>query len=212
MKPDVKQAVKAAHNADRALSRRAAKAGDHPVVRITAAVGELADQPPLIMATAATAIGGIAFGNPGVTRVGVRMLASHLLATGIKLALKTSIDRTRPDAAHHGRAYRLKRGGDHGHDLASFPSGHTAGAVAVARALMRDVPAATPVATLAAGTVAAIQLPNAKHYASDVAAGAVIGVVSEWLVSAALDRAERRLRAIRPALPSASRPGRSAPT
>ena len=195
MKKKAVKAARTAHQVDRKLSKEAAKARDTPAVRIAAAVGEVADQPPLIAISAATIVLGAALRRPVVARTGVRMLASHLIATGIKTAIKRRIDRTRPAAAHDGEGYALKPGGDHGHDLASFPSGHTAGAVAVARALARDVPESATLGAVAAGAVAAIQLPNAKHYASDVAAGAAIGVVGEWLASAGMAFAVRAWRA-----------------
>ena len=197
MKHEARKAARSAHRADRKLSSAAAKAKDSPPIRVAAAIGELADQPPLIALSTAMLIAGVALSKPAIARAGARMLASHLLATAIKTVIKRSIDRTRPDAAHTGDAYRLEKGGDHGHDLASFPSGHTAGIVAVARALTREFPESAPAATAVSVAVAAVQLPNAKHYASDVAAGAVIGLVSE----AAVDRAFAAVGSTTPRLP-----------
>ncbi|MFN2473021.1 MAG: phosphatase PAP2 family protein, partial [Sphingomicrobium sp.] len=64
----------------------------------------------------------------------------------------------------------------------SFPSGHTAGAVAVARAIGRDYPGIrVPALALAAG-IAAVQVPRGKHYVSDVLAGAFIGLAADVAV------------------------------
>lgn len=209
---EIKDVAAKAHRVDRHISEVATEARETPAVRIAAAIGEVADQPPLIALTSVTIVAGAVLRQPVVVRTGVRMLASHLLATWVKTGIKRSIDRTRPRAALEGDAYKLEPGGDHGHDLASFPSGHTAGAVAVTRALARDVPQSMPYGLAASAAVAAIQLPNAKHYTSDVAAGAAIGLASEWLVSAALPHLERALtNGIRRASSSASRPGRHAP-
>jgi len=195
MKRKTRAALNTAHSADRKLSKVAAEARDTSPIRIAAAIGEIADQPPLIALSAATLIAGAVLRKPRVARAGARMLASHLLATAIKTVIKRSVDRTRPHASHDGDAYRLEKGGDHGHDLASFPSGHTAGIVAVARALNREVPESAIAAGAIAAAVAAIQLPNAKHYASDVAAGVVIGWASEALIDRAFGVADRYLGA-----------------
>ncbi len=117
-----------------------------------------------------------------VMATGVISIASHLLATAIKTLVKRSVDRTRPHSVKDGRQYKLKRGKRRSHHYSSFPSGHTAGAVAVARAAARVWPQATPALAAAEAGAGALQLPIGKHYASDVAAGAVIGLVSEGLV------------------------------
>ena len=210
MNNKAKRAAKRAHRAERKLSHPAKGRPSAPV-RAAGKVAEIADQPPLIALTSLTLATGLLMGRGRLARAGARMLASHLLATAVKTAIKHRIDRTRPEAAARGMRYRLEEGGDHGHDLASFPSGHTAGAVAVTRALARDYPESTPYGLVASASVAAIQLPNAKHYASDVAVGAIIGVASEWLVSAAFDNADRAVASIRRPQPSARRPDRSAP-
>lgn len=195
MKTGAKKAGRAAHRADRRLSRKAtASARDSRAVKVAAAIGEVADQPPLIALSLATIAAGAALRDPLVARAGIRMIGSHLLATAVKTAIKRRVDRTRPEAAGRGDRYTLEPGGDNGHDLASFPSGHTAGIVAVTRSLARDMPATAPYGAAAALGVAAIQLPNARHYASDVAAGAAIGLAAEWLVSAVLDTVERGLK------------------
>ena len=65
-----------------------------------------------------------------------------------------------------------------------FPSGHTAGAVAVARACARHYPPARAPAYAWAAGVAAAQVPRCAHYPSDVAGGALVGLAAE----AAADR------------------------
>lgn len=176
------KAAKRLEKTDRALSRKATAAPDAPATRTVAIVGELFDQPPLIALGAATLALGLILRRRPVVEAGARMLASHLLATAGKEVLKRSIDRTRPHSVRKGHRYRLSAGDDRSHHYSSFPSGHTAGAVAVARAAARVWPDATPALSLVAAGAGAIQLPTAKHYAGDVAAGAVIGLASEWLV------------------------------
>ena len=207
-----KQAAHRAVKADRKVSQKTAKHRDAPAVRGIQSVSELADQPPLIALSVATIVAGTAMRKPIVIRSGIRMLASHLIATGIKTAIKQSIDRTRPAKAIDSGKHDFKPGDSHDHDESSFPSGHTAGVVAVTRAVAQDVPQATvPGYAISAG-VAAAQLPSGKHYLLDTIAGAAIGYVGERVASAALRGAEAALGRIRRRLPSARRPDRFSPT
>jgi len=60
----------------------------------------------------------------------------------------------------------------------SFPSGHSASALAFATGATAAMPAAGPVLLPAAGAVAYSRVHTGVHYPSDVAVGATIGVVS----------------------------------
>lgn len=181
---------------------------DHPVIATIGKASEIADQPPLIALTAATAVAGLALRRPALLRAGLRMLAAELVATSIKTRIKHRVDRTRPHKMLDEGRYELKHaGGSANRDgpWSSFPSGHTAGAVAVGRALARDYPGLTAPATLAAATIAAIQLPRRKHFPTDVIAGAAIGWLAETMVSAGI-RAVRRRNLERRAPDPISRP------
>ena len=185
----VKKAAKRVARADEALTHRAARLRDRPLMKLFATLLEGADQPPLIAASAGTLAIGLLARRGDLARGGARMLASHLLATGAKLAVKHQFDRTRPsEAIEHG--HRFERGDEGGHAEKSFPSGHTAGAVAVARAAAHEIDGAAIPATLGAVVVAAGQAPAGNHYLSDVVAGAVIGWASEAVVGAVFDRLE----------------------
>ncbi len=74
----------------------------------------------------------------------------------------------------------------------SFPSGHSAAAVAFATGASRELPALTPLLVALAGAVAYSRVHTGVHYPSDAAAGAAIGVGSGLLVSAAWRRARER--------------------
>jgi membrane-associated phospholipid phosphatase len=121
-------------------------------------------------------------------RGGVRMFAAHAAATFVKSAIKSSIDRTRPEKAIEDGKARFEPGDSDDHAQTSFPSGHTAGAVAVARAVSRDIDGAGAPAALVTGVVAAAQPLNGKHYLSDLVVGAAVGWIAEALVSAVFDR------------------------
>ena len=177
-------------DAEAAASHRAARYREHPVARTAGLLAEMADQPQLIVTALGTIGAGIATRRADLTRGGARMLAAHLVATAVKSAIKHQVDRSRPKHELAGARTTLRGGHSRDHELSSFPSGHTAGAVAAARAVSRDVEGAALPATLAVGAVAATQPATGSHHLSDVVAGAVIGWLAEALVSAVFDRVE----------------------
>jgi hypothetical protein len=77
--------------------------------------------------------------------------------------------------------YEVEPFGPDDGDWHSFPSGHTAGSVAVARALAGVYPEARLAAYSGAAAVALVQIPRGAHYPLDVAAGALVGVVADAL-------------------------------
>ena len=180
---------------DKRVTHQAARHRDTPVMKAIETISEVGDQPPLIALSVATCVLGLALRRPDLARGGARMLCAHLLATGAKLAIKHQFDRTRPTQAieHGGHRFRVGDEGDHDHK--SFPSGHTAGAVAVARAAARDIDGAAVPAGLAAAAIAAAQPAIGHHYLTDVAVGAAVGWASEAIVSALFDRFEPKLEA-----------------
>lgn len=180
------EAIKQVERADIAVSRKAAEVKDTRAVRAMGAFGKLADQPPLIAFCLGVAAAGLVRRRPDVAKSGGRMLAAHLLATLGKGVVKRSVDRTRPELLVDEGRYELKKGERNEGPYNSFPSGHTAGAVAVARAMVRDFPEAAGPAYAAAAAVAAVQVPRCNHFVSDTAAGAVIGWVAEAVVEAAM--------------------------
>jgi len=181
-----KKAAKALAREDVAQTHRATLSEDGPMLRAAGKASELADQPPLIALSAGTMVAGALLRHPAVLRAGTRMLASHLIATGVKTVLKSAIDRTRPARAVK-EGHRIGQGdGAEDSSLNSFPSGHTAGAVAVAQAVAHESTAAGLPLQAAALGVAAMQPRRGKHYVSDVVAGAAIGWASERAAGALL--------------------------
>lgn len=170
---------------DVAAGKAAASARDGVAVRALGAISELADQPPLIAICMGTFAAGLLLRNGRLARAGGRMLAAELLATGLKSFVKHRVDRTRPRVVDGGGGYKRQRGSDHASEQNSFPSGHTAGAVAVASAFAREYPEHRAAACAAAVATGAIQLPRGQHYVSDVIAGAIIGLVAEAAVEGA---------------------------
>ncbi|MFJ8545048.1 phosphatase PAP2 family protein [Streptomyces sp. NPDC093586] len=82
-------------------------------------------------------------------------------------------------------------------DSSSFPSGHTAAAVAFTAAVAPAWPSAGVLCAVPAAAVAVERVQSGAHYPSDVAAGAVIGLAGAWLTRRAphliLRRRLRRL-------------------
>lgn len=188
--------------ADRKVARAAGGERDTSWMKAVGQASELADQPPLIALSAATIAAGVMLGKGRVTRTGIRMLASHWLATQVKSFIKRRVDRTRPFVMLGGDSYHARKGHTHAKRENSFPSGHMAGAVAVARAVARDYPASAPIGYAAATAAGAVQLPRGAHFLSDVLAGAVIGLLAEAAVRLILPPRNPRS----PGQPSVRRP------
>ena len=185
---DIEQAAKSVEKADRAVTHKAAAHRDTPIVKATGFLAEIGDQPQLVATSLGTVVIGLVARRPDMIRGGVRMFAAHAAATFVKSAIKSSIDRTRPEKAIEDGKARFEPGDSDDHAQTSFPSGHTAGAVAVARAVSRDIDGAGAPAALVTGVVAAAQPLNGKHYLSDLVVGAAVGWIAEALVSAVFDR------------------------
>jgi membrane-associated phospholipid phosphatase len=153
----------------------------------------LGDQPPLRTLCAAVIAAGLAGGDRRLARTGLRMLLAHTLATIVKDAIKHRIDRTRPRSkGEKGKDPRPRPGRHTAKEETSFPSGHSAGAAAVARAFARDYPEHEAPAYAAAGALALAQIPRCAHYPSDVGAGLAIGVAAEAVVDIGFKLVEER--------------------
>jgi len=185
-----KRAMKDIERADLTVSRAVARHRRTPAVKALGTASEVGDQPPLRALCLALLATGLARRDPHMIEAAARAIAAHTLATAVKDLIKQRIERTRPDHAL-SNGYRMEPGGNRAHAVSSFPSGHTAGAVAVAAALGRDYPAARRPANLAALAVALIQIPRCKHFVSDIAAGALIGLAAERTASWLMRRAAR---------------------
>ena len=151
---------------------------------------KLGDQPELRLIACSLLIAGTFAGNDRLVRAGARMLIAHEAATVIKDVVKTNVDRTRPRSADTNASKKPKKGAHTAKEKTSFPSGHSAGAIAAARAFSREFPEYGPAALCGAALIAASQVPRCAHYPTDVAAGVLIGLVVERATSAAWDAAE----------------------
>ncbi len=158
---------------------------EHPAARAAGLIGNVGDQPPLLALSGGVAAMGALRRDRRMLRAGVRMIAAHWLATAMKTQGKDHVDRSRPDALIEEDEYRMEKGGSDDPGLRSFPSGHTAGAVAVALAAAREYPRHRWALYGAAGLVGALQVPRQAHFPTDVIAGALLGLLAERLVDMA---------------------------
>lgn len=155
----------------------------HPVVKTLGAASEIADQIPLALVCGTVIAGGLIAGRPDIARTGARMMAAHVVANVVKRRIKNRLRRTRPEEVVKNRDYAFEVGESQGGHDTSFPSGHTAGAVAVASIVARDIPTLTLPAMGIAALIAGVQIPRAKHYPVDVAAGAALGLMAAGVVN-----------------------------
>ena len=153
-------------------------------------LSKLGDQPQLRLLAGALLVGGIFARSDRMVRAGARMMIAHEAATIAKDQVKLEIDRKRPRSADRRSEKKPRKGKHRAKELTSFPSGHSAGAIAAARAFSREYPEFGAAAIGAAAFVAVLQVPRCAHYPTDVAAGLAIGFAAEALTNEAWNAAD----------------------
>jgi len=96
--------------------------------------------------------------------------------------LKNLFCRSRPLAERSGQFFSEFPCLGKGSGLISFPSGHSVTAFALAYALSRAYPRLAFLFYGLAGLIALSRIYLAKHFPSDVVAGAAIGILAGWIV------------------------------
>ena len=167
--------------ADVELGKKMASERDSPAVKAAAQAGEIGDQGPLYLLSSALLVAGLAASDRRLAGSGVSMLVAVGAADLSKRLAKRLVRRTRPHVLLDEGRYKTDTGGSAQKPEQSFPSGHTAGSVAAARALSRNFPAAGAVAGTAAAAIGISRVAKGAHWPLDVAAGAVIGFGAEAL-------------------------------
>jgi membrane-associated phospholipid phosphatase len=122
---------------------------------------------------------GLIGGNDALTRAGGRLALTLALAGAASTAAKVTFGRPRPSQSLDADGYSPFSGQE------AMPSGHTTVAFAMATALADDLHntwASVGLYSLAAG-VGWSRVNDNKHWLSDVAAGAVLGITSAKLVN-----------------------------
>jgi membrane-associated phospholipid phosphatase len=122
---------------------------------------------------------GLISGNHEITRAGGRLATALVLAGATSTVAKLSLGRPRPSQSLDADGYVPFSGQQ------AMPSGHTTVAFALATSLADDIHntwASVGLYTLATG-VGWSRVNDNKHWLTDVAGGAVVGVTSAKLVS-----------------------------
>jgi membrane-associated phospholipid phosphatase len=166
--------LRGSREADRVVTQQAAARIPPGVARVLSAVEETAESTKLWCgAAAAMAWRGGWRGRKAAAAGLAALVGAQLVSNGL---CKQLADRRRPpkEWIPHDEV-------DDRPDSSSFPSGHTAAAVAFTAAVAPSWPAAGAVCAVPAAMVAVERVQSGAHYPSDVAAGAVIGLASAWL-------------------------------
>jgi membrane-associated phospholipid phosphatase len=190
--PDLQNAPEI-EKADVELGAALASHRDDPAVKAVGSAGKIGDQGPLYALSAGMLIAGLASRNRRLAGSGLSMLAAIGVADVSKRLIKRVVSRTRPHVLLDDGRYETDAGGSGQKPEQSFPSGHTAGSVAAARALSRVHPAAGSAAGVAAVAVGISRVAKGAHWPLDVAAGAIIGLGAEALSRLLLKSAGRLL-------------------
>ncbi|MFH8932936.1 phosphatase PAP2 family protein [Streptomyces griseosporeus] len=160
---------------DRVLTQRAASRVPPGVARVLSAVEEGAEGTKLWCGAAAVMVWRGGWRGRKAAAAGLAALVmAQLASNGL---CKQLADRPRPpeELIPHDEVEDRP-------DSSSFPSGHTAAAVAFTAAVAASWPVAGAVCAVPAAVVGVQRVQSGAHYPSDVAAGAVIGLVCARLV------------------------------
>jgi undecaprenyl-diphosphatase len=109
------------------------------------------------------------FGTPTAQLTAKLSAVSMLSTTGIVALTKWITGRHRPSGAFDRRN-------------SSFPSGHAAGAAAIAVLIQRRHPALGPLAWILALWIGVSRIYLGRHFPSDVLSGILLGVIGSWLI------------------------------
>ena len=175
-------AATAVENADIKVGRALASKRNHPVIQWCCGVGEVGDQGPLYLIGASMVAVGLFRKSPRSLVTGVSLLMAVGVSDVAKSTVKRFVKRSRPHDLLDDGNYRFETGGSPEKKEQSFPSGHVAGAVAAAGTISRFYPTAGPYVKSAAAVITLSRIVKGKHWPLDLAAGFVIGIVSDQVV------------------------------
>ena len=165
------------HPSDTRLSKSLGSESMHGVFRAGETIGAAPYQLGAAMATYSI---GRAIGKPKVALIGADLVRAQLVSQAMTQGVKLAVGRARPDGTQY-----------------SFPSGHSASAFATAAVLQRHLGWKAGIPAYAVATyVAASRIQVQRHYLSDVAFGAAIGMIAGRTVT--IGRGEARF-AVAPA-------------
>lgn len=149
---------------------------DHTFYRAGAWAGNLWID--LGAAAATFGLGRLA-GSGTVARLGLRSLETLVAVDLLATVFKVGVGRQRPEEAMESNVFRPIAWN---HEYASFPSGHTAHAFALAGTVSRELGGWAPwVAYPLAAGVGASRIIGNRHWPTDIVAGAALGLFTSRL-------------------------------
>ncbi|MFK4149121.1 phosphatase PAP2 family protein [Streptomyces sp. NPDC004065] len=167
--------TKVLRDADRVLTRQAASRIPRRAGKLLSAVEETAESTKLWWGAAVVMAAAGGWRGRTAAAAGLAAMAvGQLVANGL---CKQLADRDRPpeEWIPHDEVHDRP-------DSSSFPSGHTAAAVAFTAGVAPVWPAAGALCALPAAAIAVERVQSGAHYPSDVVAGALVGAAGAWLV------------------------------
>jgi len=129
------------------------------------------------------AIAGVMALRPALRRTAAEGVAALLLAAGGTQVAQRLVGRPRPSPHHPARRALTTQP-----DTPSFPSSHTAAAVAFTRVVARRSPQLAAALVLLAATLAYGRVRLRVHWPTDVLGGAVLGIAAARAVSSVFAR------------------------
>jgi membrane-associated phospholipid phosphatase len=131
---------------------------------------------------------GMLTGKPGVRRAGTRLVAAVLLSAGEMEAMKRVVGRSRPNeevGAFSFHPFTSLKDSVGVETRGAMPSGHVAAAFAVATSLTDDIksPLVHVLLFTAATGTAFSRINDNRHWLSDTAMGAVLGIFTAKVVN-----------------------------
>jgi membrane-associated phospholipid phosphatase len=131
---------------------------------------------------------GIVSGKPGVRRAGTRLVAAVLLSAAEEGALKHLVGRSRPNedvGAFSFHPFTLLKDSAGVQTRGSMPSGHVTTAFAIATSLADDIksPLVHVLLFTAATGTAFSRINDNRHWLSDTAMGAMLGIFTAKVVN-----------------------------
>ncbi len=136
---------------------------------------------------------GLSARNPKLQHAGILLVSTLLINDFVTNKLKDEFQRRRPDEANHNYYFE---GGEGGRHYASFPSAHTSTAFAFATSVAtvyHDHKWVPPVAYAGATLVGLSRIYDNKHWATDVLAGATVGILTAKTTNFLLNQVENQL-------------------
>lgn len=165
----------------------------HFTTHIAAYLEPLGRSSNMLAASGAIYSSGLLMRNPKLQRTGILVASSLLINDFVTNKLKDEFQRSRPNEAPHNYYFD---GGEGGRHHASFPSAHTSTAFTFAASVAtvyKDHPWLPPVSYGMATLVGLSRIYDNQHWATDVMAGAAVGIISAKTTNIILKLTEKQM-------------------